>query len=46
VIHQRGDCFEDTLKIFTPFAKRVRGVFHCFASDTTLCSASWTSVRS
>jgi TatD DNase family protein len=33
VIHQRGDCFEDTLKIFTPFAKQVRGVFHCFASD-------------
>ena len=34
VIHQRGDCFEDTLKIFAPFASRVRGVFHCFASDT------------
>lgn len=34
VIHQRGDCFEDTLKIFTPFASKVRGVFHCFASDT------------
>ena len=35
VIHQRGDCFEDTLKIFEPFADRVRGVFHCFASDAT-----------
>ena len=34
VIHQRGDCFEDTLKIFEPFANKVRGVFHCFASDT------------
>lgn len=34
VIHQRGDCFEDTLNIFTPFANKVRGVFHCFASDT------------
>ena len=33
VIHQRGDCFEDTLKIFEPFADKVRGVFHCFASD-------------
>src|SRR5439155_26746656 len=33
VIHQRGDCFEDTLEIFAPFANRVRGVFHCFASD-------------
>lgn len=33
VIHQRGDCFEDTLEIFAPFANRVRGVFHCFASN-------------
>ena len=33
VIHQRGDCFEDTLRIFAPFAKTVRGVFHCFAGD-------------
>jgi TatD DNase family protein len=33
VIHQRGDCFEDTIKIFEPFAKKVRAVFHCFASD-------------
>ena len=33
VIHQRGDCFEDTLKLLQPFAARVRGVFHCFASD-------------
>ena len=33
VIHQRGDCFADTLEIFAPFASRVRGVFHCFASD-------------
>ena len=34
VIHQRGDCFADTLRILTPFAGRVRGVFHCFAGDT------------
>ncbi len=33
VIHQRGDCFEDTLAMMKPFADRVRGVFHCFASD-------------
>lgn len=33
VIHQRGDCLKDTLEIFTPFTGRVRGVFHCFASD-------------
>lgn len=34
VIHQRGDCLEDTLEIFSPFADKVRGVFHCFAGDT------------
>ncbi len=34
VIHQRGDCFEDTLAMMKPFADRVRGVFHCFAGDT------------
>lgn len=31
VIHQRGDCFADTLAILEPFASRVRGQFHCFA---------------
>jgi TatD DNase family protein len=35
VIHQRGDCFEDTVNLLRPFADRVRGVFHCFASDAT-----------
>lgn len=35
VIHQRGDCFEDTLAHLQPFADRVRGVFHCFANDPT-----------
>ncbi len=34
VIHQRGDCFNDTLEILRPFADRVHGVFHCFAGDT------------
>ena len=33
VIHQRGDCFEDSLNLLAPFADRVRGVFHCFAGD-------------
>jgi len=35
VIHQRGDCLDDTLAILEPFASQVRGVFHCFAGDTT-----------
>jgi len=35
VIHQRGDCFEDTISQIQPFADRVRGVFHCFASEAT-----------
>ena len=33
VIHQR-DSLEDTLAQLEPFANRVRGVFHCFSSDT------------
>jgi TatD DNase family protein len=33
VIHQRGDCFADTLRLMQPFVGRVRGVFHCFAGD-------------
>jgi TatD DNase family protein len=33
VVHQRGDCFEDTLAMMRPFAEQVRGVFHCFAGD-------------
>ncbi|MBI3879751.1 MAG: TatD family hydrolase [Verrucomicrobia bacterium] len=30
IIHQRGDCLEDTLALLRPFAGRVRFVFHCF----------------
>jgi TatD DNase family protein len=30
VIHQRGDCFEDTMSILEPFTGRLRTVFHCF----------------
>jgi TatD DNase family protein len=33
VIHQRGECIADTFRIFEPFSKQVRGVFHCFAGD-------------
>lgn len=33
VIHQRGDCFHDTLRLLEPFRDRVKGVFHCFAGD-------------
>ncbi len=32
VIHQR-QALEDTLAMLTPFAQRIRGVFHCFADD-------------
>ena len=32
VIHERA-AFEDTLAMLEPFARRVRGVFHCFAND-------------
>lgn len=32
VIHQRA-AFEDTLARLSPFAKQVRGVFHCFAES-------------
>jgi TatD DNase family protein len=30
VIHTRGECFEETLRLMEPFSSRVRGVFHCF----------------
>jgi len=33
VIHQRGDCVENTFALLKPFSDRVRGVFHCFAGD-------------
>ena len=32
VIHQR-DSIEDTISALEPFANKVKGVFHCFASD-------------
>lgn len=30
VIHTRGECFDETLRLLAPFTGRVRGVFHCF----------------
>lgn len=30
VIHTRGECFDETLRLMEPFSSRVRGVFHCF----------------
>lgn len=31
VVHQRGDCFEDTIGLMRPYANRLRAVFHCFS---------------
>jgi TatD DNase family protein len=39
VIHQRGDCFADTLEQMKPFMGRVRGVFHCFAGAVAALQA-------
>jgi len=30
VIHQRGECLEDTLSLLAPYDGRLRAVFHCF----------------
>lgn len=30
VIHTRGECFDETLRLMEPFVGRMRGVFHCF----------------
>jgi len=34
VIHQRGDCFAETMALLKPMADKVRGVFHCFAGTS------------
>lgn len=31
VVHQRGDCWDETVKILAPYQGKVRAVFHCFA---------------
>jgi TatD DNase family protein len=33
IVHQRGEVFEETLARLTPYADRVRAVFHCFPGD-------------
>lgn len=35
VVHQRGDCLADTLRLMEPFVGKVRGVFHCFVGTPT-----------
>ncbi|SDU26476.1 TatD DNase family protein [Verrucomicrobium sp. GAS474] len=33
VIHQRGDCWADTLAVLKDFTGKLRGVFHCFGGS-------------
>jgi len=33
VIHQRGDCLQDTLDLLAPFQGKLRAVFHCFGGS-------------
>jgi len=33
VIHQRGDCREETLELMAPFHNKLRAVFHCFGGS-------------
>jgi len=33
VIHQRGDCLQDTLDLLAPFQGKLRAVFHCFGAS-------------
>ena len=33
VIHQRGDCWQDTLDLLAPYSGKLRGVFHCFGGS-------------
>jgi len=33
VIHQRGDCWDDTLSILDPYKDKLRAVFHCFGGS-------------
>jgi len=39
VIHQRGDCMEDTLRILAPFQGKLRAVFHCFGGSPETADA-------
>ena len=33
VIHQRGDCLEDTLALLAPYRGKFRAVFHCYGGS-------------
>ena len=33
VIHQRGDCWQDTLNLLSPYQGKFRAVFHCFGGS-------------
>ena len=33
VVHQRGDCLQDTLDLLAPFQGKLRVVFHCFGGS-------------
>jgi len=39
VIHQRGDCREDTLHILSPFQGKLQAVFHCFGGSPETADA-------
>jgi TatD DNase family protein len=33
VIHQRGDCLDDTLRLLAPYQGKFQAVFHCFGGS-------------
>jgi len=39
VIHQRGDCLQDTLALLAPFQGKLRAVFHCFGGSPETAAA-------
>lgn len=39
IVHQRGDCLEDTLAILAPYESRLHAVFHCFGGTPEVAAA-------
>ena len=39
VIHQRGECLEDTLSLLSPYQGKLRAVFHCFGGSPETATA-------
>jgi len=39
VVHQRGDCWDDTLAILEPYKGKLQAVFHCFGGAPEAASA-------